>query len=296
MNARSVPQSRDATLARLSIEDFGLIGRAEINFARGATMFTGETGSGKTMVLGALAFVLGERANAEMVRTGAGVARVTLDLIPPTGLRTGLNDDGFFLDDDENAVISREVTEVGKSTVRINGRPATAVYVRQIAHHIADIVGQHEAQRLLSPSYHLALLDRFGGEPIAAARVELARRYAALRVRESELRGLVEDEEHALGAFQFAQFALDEITDAALLPGEDHALQERRRYMNNAERVAASLRTAHNALTGEELSATESVGSALAALLPIADLDRALEGLARSVGGIQSELNDIAVS
>ncbi len=284
------------TLARLSIEDFGLIPRAELHFARGATMFTGETGSGKTMVLGALGFALGERANAEMVRSGVGVARVNLEVVPPTELRKRLNDDGFYFDRDENAVISRELTKVGKSMVRINGRSATAGYVREIAHHIADIVGQHEAQRLLSPSYHLALIDRFGGKPIAAARFETAQHYAALRSLESELSTLLEGEEHALAAFQFAQFALREIAHAALQPGEDVALHERRRYLNNAERITTSLRSAHDALIGDELSATESVGSALAALLPVADLDRPLQDMAGALAGMQSELNDIALS
>lgn len=283
-------------LARLSIEQFGLIPRAEIELAKGATMFTGETGSGKTMVLGALGFVLGERANSEMVRPGARAARVTLEVLARGPLRERLNDDGFALDEDENAFISRELTESGKSTVRINGRLATAAYVREVGQQVADIVGQHEAQRLLSPSYHRAILDRFGGDRIAAARGEVAAHYAGLRSLEAELRALLEGETQALRAFQFAQFALDEITQAALVPGEDAALGERRRYLNNAERIASALRTAHDALADEELSASEGVGSALAALLPVADLGGPLEDMAGELAGVQSEINDLAVS
>lgn len=283
------------TLVRLSIEDFGLIPRAQIELARGATMFTGETGSGKTMVLGALAFVLGERANVEMVRSGSPAARVTMEVVPAAALRKRLNDDGFILDEGENAVISRELTEGGKSALRINARPATAGYIREIAHHIADIVGQHEAQRLLSPSYHLEVLDRFGGEKIIAARTEVDRRYRRLRGLEAELREILESEERAFAAYQFAQFAFDEITQAALEAGEDTRLSERRRYLSNAERIASSLRAAHDALTAEEIGAYETVGSALAALVPLADLHGALEEIAGALAGAQSEINDIAL-
>lgn len=283
-------------LTRLSIEEFGLIPGAEIYLADGATMFTGETGSGKTMVLGALGFVLGERANAEMVRAGAGAARVTLEVLASAPLRERLNDDGFALDEDENAFFSRELTEGGKSTVRINGRPATAAYVREVGQQVADIVGQHEAQRLLSPAYHRAILDRFGGDKIAAARGEVAAHYAGVRSLEAEWRAIFEGEAQALRTFQFAQFALEEIIQAVLEPGEDTTLSERRRYLNNAERIASALRNAHDALAGEELSASESVRSALAAFLPVADLGGTLEEMAAGLAGVQGEINDLAAS
>src|SRR5438270_2945043 len=149
---------REASLAmlhRLTIENFGLIPQVSIDFAGGATMFTGETGSGKTMVLGAIAFALGERSSADAVRRGASRASVALEFEPTAQLRARLAQDGFEIDDDEDAVISREMSDSGKSAIRLNGRPATAAYVREIAGQIADIVGQHEAQRLLQPGFHL---------------------------------------------------------------------------------------------------------------------------------------------
>ncbi len=142
-------------LQRLTIEDFGLIPRADIAFASGATMFTGETGSGKTMVLGALAFVLGERAGPDLVRRGRERAHVSLSIEADAALHERLEADGFAIDADEDLVLSRELAVAsGKSTMRVNGRPASAAYVRDISAHIVDIVGQHEAERLLSPAYH----------------------------------------------------------------------------------------------------------------------------------------------
>ncbi|MDQ6827120.1 MAG: DNA repair protein RecN [Candidatus Eremiobacteraeota bacterium] len=282
-------------LARLSVEDFGLIPEAQITFARGATMFTGETGSGKTMVLGALSFVLGERGNSEIVRTGAVAARVSLEVLPSAVLRARLNDDGFPLDDDENAVVSREISASGKSTLRINSRAATAGYLREIAYHIADIVGQHEAQRLLSPSYHVAVLDRFGGDAITAARNEFEHTYNRLHHLKAQLQESVATGQHAVANYEFAQFALAEIGQAVLQPGEDIGLDERRRYLGNVERISSSLRMAHHALAGENLGANDAIGSAVGKLDAIADLDTQLADIAGALAGAQSEINDLAL-
>src|SRR5215472_252644 len=117
-------------IKRLEIQDYGLIADAEIEFADGATFFTGETGSGKTMILGALNSALGARAGADVVRRGAARARVTLAFEPDQALRERLSADGFEVDPGEDATIVREMTDAGKSNVRLNGRNATASYVR----------------------------------------------------------------------------------------------------------------------------------------------------------------------
>ena len=117
-------------LRRLEIENYGLIARAEIDFASGATIFTGETGSGKTMLLGALTFALGARAGADVVRRAAPRAVVTLSFEPPAELAKRLDDDGFGVDPGEECTIAREMNEGGRSAVRVNGRPSTAGYAR----------------------------------------------------------------------------------------------------------------------------------------------------------------------
>jgi DNA repair protein RecN (Recombination protein N) len=161
-------------LTRLEIENYGLIARGAIEFSPGATIFTGETGSGKTMILGALDCALGERASADVVRRGAPRAIVTLSFEPNEALREQLVADGYELDSGEDATFVREMNDAGKSSVRVNGRIATASYVREIGAQIAEIVGQHDAHRLLSPAYHVELLDRFAGPPAIEARDAVA--------------------------------------------------------------------------------------------------------------------------
>ena len=282
-------------LRRLEIENYGLIERAEISFADGATIFTGETGSGKTMILGALAFALGSRASADIVRRGASKAVVTLAFDADDSLAMLLNDGGFELDPGEEATIVREVAENGKSGVRVNGRAATASYVREIAHRIGEIVGQHEAQRLLAPAYHLELLDRFGGSDAALAREAVAATHALVAQRARELHALQGNERKAHERYEDARYAVEEIDAAAPERGEDVRLTERRRYLDNIERIAAALRTAHEALAGDEGSASGAFGVASVALEGIADIGSELAEMASQAGALQSEATELAV-
>lgn len=279
-------------LRRLSIENYHLIERAEIEFAAGATMFTGETGSGKTMVLGAVAFVLGERAAADAIRRGAQRALVTLEFDGSAALRARLAQDGFEADADELCSIAREIAAAGKSSIRVNGRACTAAYVREISGHIAEIVGQHEAQRLLAPAYHVELLDRFAGTGAAHARDLVAQRYAEHRAIQTQLERLNQDERRVQEQFAFARYALDEIQATAPKDGEDEDLTVRRRLLDNGEKIALALGTARRALIEEDGSAADSLGAALAALESIAGIGEPYEALAEQVRALQSEVTD----
>lgn len=280
-------------LRRLLIEDYGLIPRAEIAFSAGATICTGETGSGKTMVLGAVAFVLGERASADIVRRGRPRAMVTLEFEAGTELRERFAADGFALDPDEDATISREMSASGKSTLRLNGRPATAGYVREFAWAIVDIVGQHEAQRLLAPSFHLQLLDRFAGDPALKMRERVGALHARCGALEDELRSLDLDERRAQEQYAYAKFALEEIDAAAPEDGEDERLTQRRRVLENAEKIALGLRAAHAALAEEE-GAADALGAASSALAHLSEYAAAFAEMTAAVSALQSEAGELA--
>jgi DNA repair protein RecN (Recombination protein N) len=281
-------------LTRLEIENYGLIARGAIEFSPGATIFTGETGSGKTMILGALDFALGERASADVVRRGAPRAIVTLSFEPNEALREQLVADGYELDSGEDATFVREMNDAGKSSVRVNGRIATASYVREIGAQIAEIVGQHDAHRLLSPAYHVELLDRFAGPPAIEARDAVAAARSRANACAEELRALHGDERRAQERYDDARFALEEIEGAAPQAGEDGRLTERRRYLDNVERIAAALRTAHEALGGDDASATGALGVASVALRGIADISPELRAMADTAAALQSETSDLA--
>jgi DNA repair protein RecN (Recombination protein N) len=280
-------------LRQLHIESYGLIERADVEFADGATIFTGETGSGKTMLLGALDFALGARAGADVVRRGAQKALVALAFEPDDALRAILAADGFELDRGEQGTLAREMTDAGRSTLRVNGRPATAAYVREIRDAIAEMVGQHEAQRLLSPGYHLELLDRFSGEATLRLREAVAAAFARAQACAQELARLTEDEHRARERYDDACFTLREIEEARLEPGEVERLSERRAYLDNVERIALALQAAREALAAEEGGVTAALGVASAALAGVAPFDAALREMAERTSMLQAVAADL---
>ncbi len=278
-------------LGRLSIDDFGLIAHASFAFSGGLTIVSGETGSGKTMLLGALGFALGDRVGAEMIRSGAERARVTLEVEPDAALRALLAEHGIALAADDDAILTREITATGRSQARVNGAVVSASQLREIGRSLVDIVGQHEAQRLLAPGYALELLD--GARETSALRERVAvivhERSAIL----AEIAAIRDDEGRALAAADYAAFALREIDDARLIAGEDEKLRERRDYLTNIEKIAAALTTAHDALENES-GAVDALGAASSALAGVARYDATLAELATTLAALQSDLTESA--
>ncbi|HEY2474668.1 MAG TPA: DNA repair protein RecN [Candidatus Cybelea sp.] len=280
-------------LRRLEIENHGLIARAAVDFAPGATIFTGETGSGKTMLLGALDFALGARAGPDIVGRAARKSSVTISFDPGDALRARLEADGFALDSGEEGSIAREITDAGRSSVRVNGRPATAGYVRELAETIAEIVGQHEAQHLVSPAYHLELLDRFAGAEALALRDANGAAYLKAQNAARSLERLTQDERAARERYEEALFIVREIEEARVDPLELDSLAQRRAYLDNVERIARSLGTAHGALTQEDSGAANALGAAAAALATIDKYGDELQEMAQRAAGLQSDAGEL---
>jgi DNA repair protein RecN (Recombination protein N) len=283
-------------LRRCTIEDVGLIARAELAFSDGLTVFSGETGSGKTMLLGALKLALGERASPDLVARGAAAARVTLEIEPDDALRARFAGDGFDLEPDEDAIFVRELQRGGKSSARINGRPATAAQLRGYGEALVDFVGQHEQQRLLSGTYQTDLLDRFAGSEALELRERIATGYARAAELEVRLREFEEHAGRALAEAEFARFAAAEIAEAHLSEAEEGDLRERRAYLQNAERIAGALRGAREALVENEGAASETLGAVAASLAGIARYAEPLARLAERATALQSDATDLAIA
>jgi len=287
---------RNVRLSRLEIEDFALISRASLEFSDGFTVCSGETGSGKTMLLGALGFVLGERSSADIVRAGAARARVTLEVDADDALRARLAAEGFESDDGEAALFSREMLAGGKSSARINGRLATSAQLRAFGEALVEAIGQHEQQRLLAPAYQTDVLDAFAGDAALAARRTVAQAYERAGNAERRLRELTDDVGRAVAELEFARFALREIDEAAPVAGEDEALRERRDYLVNVERIRGVLGGAHEALAGGEASAVDALGAATTALASVARFTPSLGALADRLAVLQSDAGDLAAT
>jgi DNA repair protein RecN (Recombination protein N) len=282
------------TLLRLSIENVGLIERAELDFASGLTVVTGETGSGKTMLLGGLALALGGRVDGDTVRQGADRARAVLEVAPDAALRARLAEAGFELADDDDLIVQREVLASGRSQCRINGLPASASQLRELAGALVDIISQHEAQRLLAPAYALDVVDRFGSAATVALRDEVRELYERLRAARERAAALRDDDGRKLARAEFARFALAEIDAAAIEDdAEDERLRERRDVLANAERVVAALAIASAALE-DDAAAVDALGAAETALLGLSRSAGRFAELASAAGALQSDANELA--
>lgn len=284
-------QALMSTLVRLGIENLGLIARADVEFGDGFTVFTGETGSGKTMLLGALDAALGGRIEREMVRGER--ARVTLELSPSAALRARLSEGGLALAPDDDVVIVREIAANGRSQARVNGLAVSAGQLRAIGALVVDAVGQGEAQRLLDPAFARDVLDRFAGSEALELGARIRRSFERRHAARGERDALREGAGRALAEREFARFALTEIDAAALADDEDERLRERRAVLANAEQIAAALTAARGALE-DERGAVDALGDAAHALTPLMRFGEGLATLANAAAALQSEANTLA--
>ncbi len=222
-------------LQELSIKNLAIIEEAKITFGRGLNVVTGETGAGKSLLVAAIELVLGERAKAEWIRSGADEARVeaVIDLEDTPELSGALAEAGHA--ETDMLVVRRTVTRSGKNRVYINDRAATLGFLERLGQRLADIHGQHEHQSLLRVNRHRELLDRFGGlEPSQRRVADLFRSVRDLR---EQLSGLEAQQEKMLSERDIALFQHEEIARAKLRSGEEEELeQERERYLH-AERL-----------------------------------------------------------
>lgn len=289
-------------LSRLYIENIAVIERAEIEFDRGFNVLTGETGAGKSILVDAIHAVLGERTSRELIRTGAQKAFVSAQF-------DGLSDAAaaalraMDVEPDEAdgmLLLQREIRADGRSSVRINDRPATLSRLREVGQALIDIHGQHENQSLLRPERHMTYLDRMGGytETLASCR----RAYEAYAAAVRELRALRTDDAEKARRMDRLRYEIDEIEAASVTVGETETLRARREILLNAERIAAALGGAYAALQGGEetdgalglLQNGAGLLDEVAGVMPACGaLGQRMQGLVYELEDIASELHDL---
>ena len=238
-------------LRELTIENVAVIEKAEVHFDRGFNALTGETGAGKSILIDSINAILGSRTSRDIVRSKAPKARIWAVFCElPERLISRLEEDGYAesLQEDE-LLLYREISADGKSSCRINGKPAPAAYLRQICQELITIHGQHDNQSLLDPARHLSILDAY-----AKNRAEFEtyyKEYKALVAVEKELKSLVTDEREKEAKIELLRYQINEIEAAALKPGEEELLAAQRTRMQHSQKIADALNTALQALEGD---------------------------------------------
>ena len=238
-------------LSQLYIENIAVIEKATIEFHQGLNILTGETGAGKSIIIDSMHGILGERTSKDMVRNGAESAFVS-------GLFTDLTDQaisklrelGFEPEEDASVLVQRTIQAEGKSTCRINGRPATVSALKELGKTLMNIHGQHESYHLLSPELHIHYIDK-SGDLITLVR-EYRSVYHELKQIQSEIGAHATDEAEKLRRIDLLTYQIEELEQANLRENEKEELMERKTTMMHAEKIASAITAAKAALDGDE--------------------------------------------
>ena len=279
-------------LTHLHVKNLALIREVEIDFTEGLNILTGETGAGKSIVIGSVSLALGGKVSREMVRPGAdyGLAELVF-LVNREKQKEKLLELGITPEEGQ-VIISRKISD-GRSINKINGETVTLSQLRETASLLIDVHGQHEHQSLLQKKKHLEILDEFAKEELGPVKEKLAGAFQNWKKLKKQLQEAQMDDESRLREISLLEFETDEIGKAELVPGEDEELERRYRRMTNARKLMEAAGSAY-ALTGyeEESGAGAVIGRAVRELQSAASFDEELSGLASLLSDVDGLLND----
>ena len=282
-------------LANLKIENVAVIEKAEVNFTPGFNVLTGETGAGKSILIDSINAILGNRTSRELVRSGAQKACIwaTFENIPDS-VKKQLEKCGYEANDD--LLLYREINAEGKGSCRVNGMPATAAVVRDISAGLLSIHGQHDSQSLTNPALHLGLLDQYAQNRALFA--EYYRRYRELVTVKRQLDALNASESDKQRRIEALTAEIDTIDAAALQPGEEKTLQERKNVITHAQSILEGITAAHLALAGDEdgeqSGAADLLGGAVDGLQNSARLDETLAPMSERLNDLYYSARELA--
>lgn len=279
-------------LIHLHVKNLALIEDIEVEFGPGLNILTGETGAGKSVLLGSMQLILGGRTARDMIRTGASCALVELLFqVENKKAEQAFNSLGIFTEEGQ-VLLSRKIMD-GRSINKINGETCTVGQMKAAAECLLDIHGQHEHQSLLYQEKQLEILDAYGREKIRPAKEAVRQSYEEYRKYMRALKELDTDEEQRNREKAFLEFEISEIEKAHLVPGEDEELETLYRRLNNGKLILETLQSVHS-LTGYDSGqgAGEAVGTGVRELLRVTEYDTQLESMAETLQEIDGLLND----
>lgn len=279
-------------LQSLYVKNLALIEETEVEFGGGLNILTGETGAGKSIILGSVNLALGGRYTKDMIRRGADYGFVELVFTVDTKAQTEALSDLDIFPEEGMIVLSRRLME-GRSVSRINGETVTMGVLKEAASVLIDIHGQHEHQSLLYKKNHLGFVDAFAREEISGWKEKTKEQYKRYRDLKKQLEDADIDESQRAKEISFLQFEIDEIEKAELREGEDEELEQLFRRMENGKKIAESTAAAYGYTSGEEGSASESLSRAIRALSDVISYDPRAEEIYTQLVEVDSLLNDL---
>lgn len=282
-------------LEKLYVKNFILIDEIEVDFKDGLNVLSGETGAGKSIVIGSLNFVLGGKADKTIVKKGCDTAEVSaLIYVENKNTLDILKSMDVEIDDDNYILLKRTFNTKGKSYCKINGSPATVSMIRNIASHLVDIHGQHDHQSLLNPKSHITLLDRLCEKELDEPMAQLSKLYNQYKEITKVLREIDINDKDIADRVELYKYQIDEITSANLKIGEDEELHEKRKILSNSHKLHKLIDDSLNYISRSSgANAMDCISYAIDNLNTIAEIDEDRAGLADDLHNIYAYMEDI---
>lgn len=280
-------------LTTLYIENIAVIEKTSIDFSQGLNVLTGETGAGKSIIIDSINAIMGQRTSKELVRTGAKTALVTaqFDDVNDT-VKAKLKELGYDNEDDDTLILQRSISAAGKSTCKINARPASVTVLKEVAKNLINIHGQHESYELFSPDTHIDYIDSFG--ELNSELDDYREKYKKYKALKKQLNEANSDESARLHEIDLLTYQTTELFNADVQPDEIEQLENERIVLMNSEKIFTLLNDARELLDGDERTAggVESVESAMNYIQRAASLNGEYESISESITDVYYNLRD----
>lgn len=280
-------------LVSLHVKNLALIQETEVFFGPHLNILTGETGAGKSIIIGSVGLALGGRGDRDLIRTGADYALIELVFqLEKEGQIEKVKKLDIPIEEDGLVILQRRIMPQ-RSISKVNGETVNARLLKELSGVLIDIHGQHDSQQLLQTKKHLEILDDFAGEEFSRIKREIKEKYQFYRKIQEKLTETDLDEREKERQLSLARFEVEEIENASLKAGEDEELEKQYQKMSNSRKIAENLGNVH-ILTGydQEGSAGEAVGRALRELNSVSAYDSVLDEMAVMLTDIDGLLND----
>lgn len=277
-------------LIGLHVKNLALIEQADVEFGNGLNILTGETGAGKSIIIGSVALALGAKASKDMIRRGEDYAYIELTFsVDDEKKREELKSMDVYPDDDGLIIISKKITPT-RSISRINDETVTTARLKAVTGKLLDIHGQHEHQSLLHRQKHLEILDEYSRKETGMLRREVAESYRKYLELKGKLDGFSLDDESRKRELDFIRFEITEIENAALRPGEEEELAAKFRKYAHSQKIMESLQAAYQVLD------SDMIGRACHEVENVSSYDERLSGIASGLSDAESILSDLCRS
>lgn len=281
-------------LLEISIKNFAIIEAISLNFEKGMTVLTGETGAGKSIIIDAMNMMLGTRATTDVIRHGAGKAEIEglFSIENTRALQEIFDEQGLELSDE--VIIRREILQNGRSVSRVNGKMVNLSVLKSIGQHLVDIHGQHDQEELMRPQLHIQMLDEFGDDSFFQLKQDYQETFDAYRRMRKTVLEIKKNQQEYKDRIEMLEFQIAEIEAAGLQAGEDLVLNHEREKLLNYKNIADTLTNAYTMLDNEEFSSLANIRSAMNDMESIQEFDPEYQDISSSLSESYYVLEDVS--